>query len=197
MKKKWILIPALVLSVACAVGGTLAYFTHSETAHNVITAGNVEIALVEKQLAENGKEVDCPEDPIENVMPGTKVSKIVRVENLDDFQDCWVRVKITPLITLADGTKVDAAEAGVVVTTDAPKDASSWIASGGYFYHKTPVKAGKTTGNLMEQVTFADKAMGNKYQNCTVDILVEAQAVQYKNNEAGNDVLKAAGWPKS
>ena len=49
---------------------------------------------------------------------------------------------------------------------------------------------------LFDTVTFAAD-MGNAYQNCTVDIDIEAQAVQVKNNPipAGGTVLDVQGWP--
>ena len=54
-KKKLIaLITCLMLIIAIAVGGTLAYFMDDENATNVFTIGNVEIDLVEEQRDGNG-----------------------------------------------------------------------------------------------------------------------------------------------
>ena len=39
MKKKMFVLAALAIILATLAGGTLAYFTGSETAHNVITTG--------------------------------------------------------------------------------------------------------------------------------------------------------------
>lgn len=47
LNRKWILAIALVLSMAMATGGTLAYLTDRDSAVNVFTIGNVEIDLHE------------------------------------------------------------------------------------------------------------------------------------------------------
>jgi len=44
-------------------------------------------------------------------------------------------------------------------------------------------------------VDFNGKTMDNDYQNATIEINVEAQAVQSANN--GTSVLTATGWPKN
>ena len=43
MKKKVLLAAALVVCLAVAVSGSLAYFTAEERAHNVITTGGIAI----------------------------------------------------------------------------------------------------------------------------------------------------------
>ena len=82
MKKKIIAFAALVLCMTVFASSTLAYFTKDDVATNVFTTGGIDINLVEKHN-DNGVIVDYPRDPI-SVMPGTTVSKIVTVENLDE-----------------------------------------------------------------------------------------------------------------
>jgi len=45
---------------------------------------------------------------------------------------------------------------------------------------------------LFWEVVFSGVNMTNEYQNCTIEIDVDAQAVQTANN--GSSVLEAAGW---
>lgn len=190
MKKKWILIPALIVSLACAVGGTMAYFVAKDTAHNVITSGKVEIAIVETMKKPGQSEEEpFPSEGITNVMPGTKVSKIVRVKNLDTVQPCWLRVKLTTKVS-AD---VPADKIGSAITVNAPVN-DKWEYHDGYYYYTEVLGAGQTTEVLMDTVSFSAPNMGNEYQNSTVNILVSAQAVQAKNNDAASPWL-AKGWP--
>lgn len=66
MKKKTILVAAIavMLVAALVVGGTLAYFTHTDSKTNTFTVGNVSIELLESSLhrenagVENGKTSD-------------------------------------------------------------------------------------------------------------------------------------------
>ena len=65
MKKKILLVTAVVICLAIAATGTLAYFTSDDVAHNVITSGGVNIELVEKTEALEAAEAgagkeECP-----------------------------------------------------------------------------------------------------------------------------------------
>ena len=93
MKKKKVLAVLLVVLCLSILGdATAAYFTAKDTAHNVITTGNVDIEVVEKQ-EKDGVLVDYPVQPIEGVMPGATVSKIVTVKNAG-AGEAWVRVQL-------------------------------------------------------------------------------------------------------
>jgi hypothetical protein len=52
----------------------------------------------------------------------------------------------------------------------------------------------ETTTPLFETVKFSG-AIGNDYQNSTVELQVFVQAVQTANN--GGSIWEAAGWPES
>lgn len=109
MSKRKILVLALSLCMVAilAVGGTLAYFTDTDSATNTFTVGGVKIELIEQQRDGKGG--------LENFVDGKKlypivgsaqdakdkygmptaenyVDKIVTVKNLAD--DAWVRVYI-------------------------------------------------------------------------------------------------------
>lgn len=188
--------------VACCLAltgvGTWAYFTNDATAHNVITSGGIGIQIVETQSV-GGAEVEYPTDPIGGVMPGTSVSKIVRVANTDSGE-AWVRARVTQAITPAPGIEklpplydADGAEVPAV-SYDLGE---GWLAGeDGWYYYAKPVPKGSSTAELFRQVDFA-KEMGNDYQNCTVQLTVEAQAVQTASNKVpeGGSVLDVKGWP--
>ena len=104
MRKKVLLLLAAALCMAALTTGTLAFFTDEETAHNVITSGGVNIAIVEKQAVpgmDGTTELkDFPENGITGIMPGSAVSKIVSVQNTD-ASEAWIRVKVDAAITSA------------------------------------------------------------------------------------------------
>lgn len=193
MKKKVLLLLVVALCMTAFTTGTLAYFTGEGTAHNVITTGGVNIAIVEKQaVGEDGMtEIDFPANGITGVMPGTTVSKIVKVQNTG-ASEAWIRVKVDAGITSApteqnpNGTALNTS----VMTYDI--QSNDWESKDGYYYYKKPVASGELTASLFNAVTFS-KDMDNTYQNCTANIEISAQAVQTANN--GETVLEAKGWP--
>lgn len=192
MKRKILLIAVLVICLSLVAYGTLAYFTYEDTAHNVITTGNVGIQLVEKTASDDTL-VDFPEEGLTGIMPGTSASKIVSVKNTGSAT-AWIRVKVEMTITGADGEPLstvleNGSEKIPVITFTAGE---SWtLAEDGYYYYSMPVDAGATTATLFEEVHFAPE-MGNEYQNCTANLIVSAQAVQTANN--GDTVMDAQGW---
>ena len=98
-KRRIFVIALLVCCLAVMASGSVAYFTASETAHNVISSGSIAIDLQEltDQVDENGDPI--PFEDATGVMPGTEVSKIVQVENTGD-NAVWVRIAVEKAIDL-------------------------------------------------------------------------------------------------
>lgn len=197
MHKKRIVSLAVILLCLSIMGtGTLAYFTDSTTAHNVITTGNIDIELQETQL-QDGKEVAYNQE-VFGVMPGTDVSKIVRVSN-EGNNDAWVRVAVTKQITLADGTLCKE-DPNLIIRYNLGTAPEQWTYAQDkqtkeyYYYYNSILKAGQETTPLFKDVLF-DRKMGNEYQNSTAQVYVYAQATQVDNN--GTTVFEAAGWPEA
>ncbi|MBQ2960404.1 MAG: hypothetical protein IJE09_04185 [Oscillospiraceae bacterium] len=184
-KKKTLLLIAIIICLCFAVGGTLAYFSGSETAHNVITTGNVSIVLKEQARTENG--LDDFTNPT-GIMPGAEVSKIVTVEN-DGAAAAWIRVKVAKSVVLAEGKEgeIDLSLITLDINTE------DWTEQDGYYYYNDPVLPYTATEPLFTTVSF-DVGMGNLYQNSEAHIDVVAEAVQVANN--GTSALDANGWPK-
>lgn len=194
MKKKILALAVVAMFSSIIASGTLAYFTAEERAHNVITSGGVGIELIEKTKGNEGIEVDFPKEGISGVVPGTSVSKIVKVKNTGTG-DAWIRVQITPSIKDANGTELplEIGEDKNPVMSCQIFD-EHWIdGNDGYYYHKDPIEADEYTEVLFETVDF-NPLMGNEYQNSIANIVIDAQAVQVANN--GKDVMEAQGWPK-
>lgn len=181
MKRKLLILSLLVILAALTAAGTLAYYTDSARTHNVITSGKVNIALLEWANEARTK----PFKDKQGVMPGTKVTKIVEVENTGTGA-AFVRLRVEKNVYGADQKPMDTDP----VSLDFNK--TDWTYSEGYYYYNHALEPGKTTVPLFTAVTFAAE-MGNEYQNATAHVKVSAYAVQSANN--GDDPLNAEGWP--
>lgn len=192
MKKKLFVLAVAVIILAGMATGTLAYYTASSDAHNVITSGSIDIDLVETMKNENNQIVPYPEKPVGGIMPGMEHSKIVNVKNVGEHP-AWVRVKVTKSIKV-DGKSQDDSVLSLDLNT------TEWLYEDGYYYYKEILAPGDTTAKpLFTKVNFAGEKMGNEYQNARIEIGVQAQGVQSDNNPAptDGDVTDVKGWPKS
>ncbi|MBE6037802.1 MAG: hypothetical protein E7218_01195 [Anaerofustis stercorihominis] len=179
MKKKILVLSLILLFFTVAVGGTLAYFNAEDEAHNVITSGGIDIDL--QEWADEDMTIPYdeahPEGFVE-VMPGTKVGKVVVVENLE--QPAWIRADYT--ITIEKDGKIldiDASELAKIVKI---QEGAGWVEKDGMYYYDEAVETGAKTEPLFTVVEFDGVSMGNEYQNCTFTIDVYAEAVQAANN---------------
>ena len=194
MKKKLLVIACIAICVSIMAYGSLAYFTAEDTATNVITSGAVEIS-VEEWTLENGKRVPYPKEPLIGIMPDVTVSKIVTIKN--EEANAFIRAKYEMIIKDSEGKVMELDEAtknSLIIITP---NREYWLLNGtndGWLYYKDSVDTGVVTEPLFTEVTFSGINMTNEYQNCTVEIVVDAQAVQVANN--GNDVFETAGWPE-
>lgn len=184
MKKKLYVIALLVICLATAAYGTSAYFTHEQTATNVITSGSIKVELQEWSDTGSGL---VPFEDVEGVLPGTEISKIVQVKNTGG-QAAWVRVSADKTIHLAEGVdgEVDLSLLSYDLNT------AFWAEKDGFYYYNTVLQPNEVTEPLFTKVIFSS-TMSNMYQNSKAVIDVTAQATQVANN--GNCALDAAGWP--
>ncbi len=82
MKKRiWILVAAILLISACAVGGSLAWLSDSKTATNTFITGDINITLKEPNYKDPAK-----------IYPGAEIKKDPTVTVKADSEDCWVLV---------------------------------------------------------------------------------------------------------
>ena len=195
---------AAAIVVAClslAGAGSLAYFTAEETAHNVITSGNVDIELQELRQNEDGTFEQFRD--IVGVMPGVSVSKIVQVKNTG-FGDAYVRIAVESSIELADGSLASAEDLEKYLRLDFNADA--WTCVDGWWYYAADDSFGHpgilsprlVTEPLFENLTF-DASMPNEYMGSVATVTVTVQAVQSAHNPDDPTLgpLAAKGWPSS
>ena len=184
MKKKIAAAALIVSMLSISAMGTLAYFTDTGIAHNVITSGKVDITLIDA-TEEIGK--PFPDGGITNVMPGTSVSKIVGVKNEEVSADAWVRLLVnTEFVEGLDEEVVS------MYLSERWEKSDEKVTINGKEYdaytYKEVLEPNTYTEPLFEEVKFAP-VMGNEYQNSTLHIDVIAQAVQADNNPS------ITGWP--
>lgn len=192
MKKKIFLIAVIVLLLSLVGYGTYAYTTVEGRATNVITTGGIHIALVETR-SDGSK---FPTDGVFHVLPGTEESKIVNVTNTDS-ESAWVRVRVSFDVTLADGSKPADGFHNFTLEGTTPGDWElvSEKSNELIYYYKNQLAGNCTTASpVFKAVGFAPE-MGNEYQGSTVNVCVQAQAVQAKNN--GETWADAKGWPEA
>lgn len=194
-------LPVLLLAVlaaACLMGGTAgssAYTTAALRTHNVITAGNIQIALRDQQ-ERDGQLVDWPAGQgIAGAMPGQSVSKVVFVTNTGK-SDAWVRLRLTMTLNGAaepsPGEYLHKDAAGTLQPGYNDKD---WLydAAGGYYLCREPLAPGASSPALIEGVRLNGETLGSDQAGAAVHVTAAAQGVQARNN--GASVGQATGWP--
>ena len=184
-KRRLFACAILCLVMSLMVQTTQAYFTASRTARNVVTSGGIDIVLHEE--TDGGK----PFQNLTGIMPGTEVTKKVYVENLDEA--AWIRILCDVRILDANGREMNLTDAQLAKVIHIDYNTKDWGEKDGIWYYFQPLSRNGKTAPLFTTVAFDGPGMTNEYQNCKVEIIVQAQATQRANN--GTDVLSAAGWP--
>jgi len=109
LNRKWILVLSLLMSVAMATSGTLAYLTDRDSRSNVLTLGNVDIRLDEE--FNQGS----------TLLPGIDVTKTPTVENIGK-NDAWVWITVAVPDALAQYVTTGNIGNGWIVGDDVEDD---------------------------------------------------------------------------
>ena len=179
MKKKLTTIALIIICLALVSGGTLAYYTSSSTARNVITSGGIKVEIVEQQIV-NGKPESYPDDEAIMIMPGTSVSKIVSVQSLQ--QPAWIRMSYTLTVKDANKNTMELSAEQLAAIISINTDSTSWTLKDGWYYYNAALGGGEISKPLFTTVSFSGPNMGNEYQKATLYIDVKAEAIQQANN---------------
>lgn len=169
MKRKLAILAIVALCAATITTGTWAFTTVQDNAHNIITSTGVNIEIEEYQKSDEGL-TPYPEEPL-GVMPGTTVSKIAVVKNLET--ESYIRAGIEITITTPDGKEMELTqkELDALITTNAAGD--GWVdGEDGWYYYEEAVGTESETDPLFTEVTFDGPNMTNEYQSCTIEIQV-------------------------
>jgi predicted ribosomally synthesized peptide with SipW-like signal peptide len=162
MKSKLILtMAAVVVCATLIVGGTLAYFTSTDSATNEFTIGNVTIDLTEPNWDSSAAS---------NLVPGRTIDKNPTVTIGSTSEDCYVRVTVTMPTDLVD------------IVTYTVNSGWTQIGSGVVSGNNTvfTYAAGKLSADdevtLFDDVTVAGSATEDDLDD--FDIVINAYAVQ-------------------
>lgn len=210
MKKKLLSLALMTVFVSLMALGTAAYFNAEGRATNVITTGAVKLQLTE-QFSQDDSWTGIEEDGVlvgwrleDTVVPGVRIDKQPVVTNAGE-QPFWLRARVLVTVTGADGQPLDAGAVELLLDHEggsrAAFPADDWAAKepdDGWQYCRAEVTPGGTV-TLFDFVQLKPET-GNEYQNATVRIAVEAQAVQSANQKDADgkpieDVLAIKGWP--
>lgn len=181
-KKKIICIAAaLVLIAVLSAGVTLAAFTASKETLNIVTFGNVHIALIDEYTK-----------PQAGVMPGQTVNKVVTAKNTGS-NTAYVRLKLTKSWWENDLKREDLDPSYIALNFS---NADKWVeGTDRYYYYQLPLKPGETAENLIDSFSLPKDWDMDGYTNLDGHIDARAEAVQSENftpqvNEEGEII----GW---
>ena len=182
-KKLGALLMAFVLFFALDMTReTMAYYTVTGTATNVVTSGNIQLKIHEQ--TKDGE--PFPTQGI-RVHPGDKVSKEVTVENTCG-QPFYLRIKLCNGLVENVSLPLEEVFAFDVNTKD-------WtLHEDGCYYYNHVLQPGQITSALFKEVEIVRKHVDARFFERTLTLTVTAEAVQSKNNVV-DDPWQAQGWP--
>ena len=158
-KKKSLIFIALLFSVFLIIGGTIAYYTTSDTFNNEFNAGTYKMVVQEQ--------FNSPS----NWMPGDTTPKTIKAINKGSTPAA-VRVKFTPSWTDKNGDPlelVDDEDNEVALINLANGWEGSWIYSDGYYYYNGALNTNEIAPSLINSVTFNPEANIDSEKTCVED----------------------------
>lgn len=180
----------MVISMCVLALSSYAWFTASTASnHNIIQAGIagvefVDLSYTEGESGSAGTELD----PI-RILPGYAEERELYAKNVGDVA-VYVRAKVVATIVLEERY---ASRSGEIDTSLVIFDIneSKWTKDGDYYYLMTPLRGGKTSDELFDEIKFSEE-MGNIYKGSTIYVNIVFEVVQASNN--GTNALEAVGW---
>ena len=180
MKKKIsLIIAAAALATLMVVGGTLAWFTDTEEATNVITMGNVDVELEENK--------DWP-TPGGYFVPGDEINKNPIVKNVGK-NDALVRAKVTITATdvnnnpLSDTNFIKMQQILMGIIENPTNNVTynpDWVLMDGYFYYKYILNSGDPSTAIFPSFNLPE-TLGNEFTNIKININIKVEAIQSDN----------------
>lgn len=185
-KKKIIALVITGLLAVGIVGGTLAWFTASDSITNKFEIGTTE----NPDDIDAGIEIEENWNPEEakNLTPGANVNKDVQVHSTASY-DQFIRVKLTKQYTKNNVVVTENLDKTLDTThiilnfTERLKDTKvegTWYYNDAdeYYYYIGKVGKESFTNTLLDSVTFGGASTGNEYKNLGFDVIVDADSIQ-------------------
>ena len=184
MKRRKIIIAAVALLTLFLIGGTMAYFTDTESVTNTFTLGNVNITLTEPNwVAANA----------EGLLPGAVVAKNPTINNvgassayvfLKVTEPCYATNKVFTYTVNSGWTTVGSA--GVCSGTGTSTIETVYAYGG---TNMTELQASNSTNALFDNVTVngnLDSTAVSALSQSAIQIVVDAYAIQKDNLASAN-----------
>ena len=179
-KAKLLLVTLAAILLTVLTQPTLAYYTTTGIATNVVTSGSIDLAIHEKTAGG----ADFPSGGV-FVIPGDIVSKRVYVENICSHP-FYLRVKLVGSSTNQELSAEDCLKLDI--------NTQNWTYNGGYYYYNRILQPSEVTEDLFSQVEIVGSRVDQTHVGSMLGITVNAYAVQSENNPAQHP-WDAAGWP--
>lgn len=182
-KKLKLGLASLALVGVMIVGGSLAYFTDTDTKNNIVTLGKVDGNLEEDTDEENVTKTEDGLEYEDNITPGKELSKKPYLVLDQESEDAYARVMISVNGINGDGSELtDEQKAKLNEITFDYNNAEGWfVAEDGYVYYNTILtQANSKTAYVFKNVTFPS-SWGNEMANVKVTITVKGELIQADN----------------
>ncbi|WP_455682708.1 SipW-dependent-type signal peptide-containing protein [Thomasclavelia sp.] len=182
-KKLKLGLASLALVGVMVVGGSLAYFTDTDTKNNIVTLGKVEGNLEEDT---DEKNVTKTEDGLEyedNITPGKELSKKPYLVLDQKSEDAYARVMISVNGINGDGSELTDQQKAKLneLGFDYNNDEGWFVAEDGYVYYNTKLtQEDPKTAYVFTNVTFPS-SWGNEMANVKITITVKGELIQADN----------------
>ena len=170
---------ALLFSVLLIVGGTIAYYTSSDTFENEFDTGTYKIETQEAFVSPD------------NWTPGTTTPKTVIATNKGNTPAA-VRIKLTPSWKDANGDPLsltDGTNEAAIINYASDKD-YKWIYQDGYYYYIRPLNENESTSTLINSVTFNPLVNIDKTNDCETVNGVTTCTTEYNDYSGGKYTLQ-------
>lgn len=180
-KQKIAVLAAVIMLITLLSRSTLAYYTVTGVATNVVTSGEIRLQIHE--TTENGS--PFPQEGV-IVIPGQTVSKVVAVQNVCSHP-FWLRVQLVKASSKETLSAEDVLQ--IVDLND-----QEWTSQGDYIYYNTILEPDQITQPLFTQVKIAGPHVDQHDVGSALTLTVKAFAVQSENNPA-HYPWEVSGWP--
>ena len=178
--KKPIVFIVLLVSVFLIIGGTIAYYTSSDTFNNEFNTGTYGVEAKEDFVSPD------------NWTPGTTTPKTVIATNKGSTPIA-VRIKLTPSWEDANGDPLpltDGNDNEAAIINFSNNYNKKWVYQDGYYYYKRALNENQSTTSLLKSVTFNPDFDINNINNCETVNGVTTCTTEYTDYSGGKYTLQ-------
>ena len=180
-KKIKIAIATLCIASVMAIGGSLAYFTDSQSKTNLVTIGHVRGDLIEDTTDDNATKTDDGIEYNDPVTPGDVLSKAPYIQLKETSSDAYARMSVE-VVALKDGEQVEGLE-DQLKEIQFDIDTANWsLGTDGYYYYNMILSndTDPKTTYLFSEVTFPT-SWTNEMADLQIQIKVHGEIIQSDN----------------